>query len=313
METWEGHKPVLFRETLAALNLKPGDTVVDGTLGGAGHARGILERIMPGGLLVGIDKDTAAIKRGKERLREYGSTVVLIESDFKSITKILDGLHINKVDGALLDLGVSSFQLDQAERGFSYHQDAPLDMRMNQSGALTAYDVVNRYSKEDLCNVIREYGEEKWAARIAEFVTEERKTKEIETTQELVRVIKKAIPRAVRSDGAHPARKTFQAIRIEVNGELEGLGAALEQYVYALKEGGRLAVITFHSLEDRIVKQTFKKLHDPCECPKDFPVCVCGKKSEVTLVTRKPVTPAQEEIEGNARARSAKLRVVKKR
>ncbi|MDL2237341.1 16S rRNA (cytosine(1402)-N(4))-methyltransferase RsmH [Christensenellaceae bacterium OttesenSCG-928-K19] len=313
MEAFEGHKPVLYKEVMELLQLRHGDTIVDGTLGGAGHAKGILERIAPDGFLIGIDKDATAIERGKERLKEYERNIVLIRNDFKQVTSILDELHINKVNGALLDLGVSSFQLDQAERGFSYHQDAPLDMRMNQSSALTAYEVVNRYSEEDLCKLIREYGEEKWAARIAKFVVEDRQIRELETTQDLVRTIKKAIPRAVRSDGGHPARKTFQAIRIEVNGELSGLETALEQYVGKLEKNGRLAVITFHSLEDRIVKQTFKRLQDPCECPKDFPVCVCGKQSQVKIVTRKPVMPAEEEIQENPRARSAKLRVVEKR
>ncbi len=312
MET-AGHVPVLYEQTLQALALEPGDTVVDGTLGGGGHAKGILERILPDGRLIGIDKDTAALERCGEALEQYKASILLMHEDFKQVTQVLGRLNIEKIDAALLDLGVSSYQLDEAQRGFSYHQDAPLDMRMNRENNLSAKDVVNGYTEEELARIIREYGEERWAVRIAAFITEERRKKEIETTAELVRVIKQAIPRAVRSDGAHPARKTFQAIRIEVNGELNGLEKALEDYVDALASGGRLAVITFHSLEDRIVKQTFKKLFDPCECPKEFPVCVCGKQSKVKMVTKKPIVPEEKEKEENPRARSAKLRVVEKR
>lgn len=308
-----GHVPVLYGKTLEALNLKNGKVIVDGTLGGAGHARGILERIMPDGRLVGIDKDAAAIKRCAQRLAEYKERVTLVHSDFKRIREVLAELRISEIDGAVLDLGVSSFQLDEGERGFSYNEDAPLDMRMDRGGDFSARTVVNEYTEEELHRVIREFGEERWAARIAQFIVKERQSGSVETTGQLTEIIKKAIPAAARRDGPHPAKRTFQAIRIEVNGELAGLEKAIEDYVSVLKSGGRLAIITFHSLEDRIVKQTYRRLFDPCECPKDFPVCVCGKKSQVRIITRKPILPDEEELEKNPRARSAKLRVAEKR
>lgn len=308
-----GHVPVLYHETLGMLNLKAGKTIVDGTLGGGGHATGILEKITPGGKLVGIDRDAAAIERCAKRLSAYEDEVILVHDNFKQIKPILHDLKVEKIDGAVLDLGVSSFQLDEGERGFSYNTDAPLDMRMDQGSSLSAYDVVNGYNESSLGEIIKEYGEERWAARIAQFIVEARKGKKIETTKELTEVIKKAIPAAARRDGPHPAKRTFQAIRIEVNGELTGLREALEDYVSVLRSGGRFAIITFHSLEDRIVKQTFKRLFDPCECPKDFPVCVCGKVSQIKIITRKPILPGAEELEENPRARSAKLRVAEKR
>ena len=308
-----GHVPVLYGKTLEALNLKNGKVIVDGTLGGAGHARGILERIMPDGRLVGIDKDAAAIKRCAQRLAEYKERVTLVHSDFKRIREVLAELRISEIDGAVLDLGVSSFQLDEGERGFSYNEDAPLDMRMDRGGDFSARTVVNEYTEEELHRVIREFGEERWAARIAQFIVKERQSGSVETTGQLTEIIKKAIPAAARRDGPHPAKRTFQAIRIEVNGELAGLEKAIEDYVSVLKSGGRLAIITFHSLEDRIVKQTYRRLFDPCECPKDFPVCVCGKKSQVRIITRKPILPDEEELEKNPRATSAKLRVAEKR
>lgn len=308
-----GHVPVLYYETLEMLDLKNGEVIVDGTLGGGGHANGILEQIAPDGRLVGIDRDAAAIDRCAQRFSAYGDKVALVHSNFKRIKPILNDLGIDKIDGAVLDLGVSSFQLDEGERGFSYNADAPLDMRMDRENPLSAYEVVNEYSEDDLGRIIREYGEERWAARIAQFIAEERKKKKIETTQELTEIIKKAIPAAARRDGPHPAKRTFQAVRIEVNAELTGLKEALEDYVSVLRSGGRLAVITFHSLEDRIVKQTFKRLFDPCECPKDFPVCVCGKVSQIKIITRKPILPGAEELAENPRARSAKLRVAEKR
>ena len=313
MMAQSGHVPVLYDETIHALRLESGKTIVDGTMGGGGHSRGILERISPGGKLIGIDKDTAAIRRCRQGLKEFESQILFVHDDFKNIREILAANGSGKIDGAVLDLGVSSYQLDEGERGFSYQQDAALDMRMNQESALSAKTVVNEYPQNELTRILREYGEERWAARIAKFIAEARAQKEIETTEELTQIIKNAIPAAARREGPHPAKRTFQAIRIEVNGELAGLGQALEDYVQALTSGGRLAVITFHSLEDRIVKQTFKKLFDPCECPKDFPVCVCGKASQVKLVTRKPIIPGEEELGNNPRARSAKLRIVEKR
>ncbi|MEG0702163.1 MAG: 16S rRNA (cytosine(1402)-N(4))-methyltransferase RsmH [Christensenella sp.] len=308
-----GHVPVLYEKTLELINLENGKLIVDGTLGGAGHAQGILERISPDGKLIGIDKDAAAIERCTKRLEQYKEQITLVHSDFKQIKQVLETLGIKEIDGAVLDLGVSSFQLDEGERGFSYNADAALDMRMDRDSAFSAYDVVNEYSQDDLCRVIRDYGEEKWAARIAQFIVQERKISSIGTTNQLTEVIKKAIPAGARRNGPHPSKRTFQAIRIEVNGELSGLSEAIEDYVSVLASGGRLAIITFHSLEDRIVKQTFRRLFDPCECPKDFPVCVCGKTSQVKLITRKPLLPTEAELETNPRARSAKLRVAEKR
>jgi 16S rRNA (cytosine1402-N4)-methyltransferase len=308
----EGHTPVLYGETLELLKLQKGQTIVDGTLGGAGHARGILESITPGGTLVGIDQDADAIERCAKRLEDYRDSVRLARDDFKNITAVLDGLGIDGIDGALLDLGVSSFQLDECERGFSYNADAPLDMRMDKNNGLDAAYVVNGYKQEELARIIREYGEERWAARIAEFIVKNRIQENIETTGQLVRIIKQAIPKGARSGGPHPAKRTFQAIRIEVNGELNGLGQAMEDYARVMKRGGRLAVITFHSLEDRIVKQAFRRLHDPCECPKDLPVCVCGKEKMAEIITRRPVRPDDRELKENPRARSAKLRVIEK-
>ncbi len=312
MMDFEGHLPVLYNETLEALQLQNGKVVVDGTLGGAGHARGILEKIVPDGRLIAIDKDADAIARGAERLEAFKENVTLVRDDFKNITEILERLGIDGIDAAILDLGVSSFQLDEAERGFSYNHDAPLDMRMDARQERSALSIVNNYTKEELEKVIREYGEERWAARIAEFIAEERKKEKIETTGQLVSVIKKAIPKSARKEGPHPAKRTFQAIRIEVNAELTGLGDALEHYANALKSKGRLVVITFHSLEDRIAKQTFKRLRNPCECPKEFPVCMCGKVGNIKIITRKPMLPSEGELRENPRARSARLRVIEK-
>ena len=316
MPEFTGHIPVLYQQSLDAMQLKNGSVVIDGTLGGAGHAKGILERITPGGILIGVDKDEDAISRGELRLKEYAKNIVLVHSDFKETSDIkhLLGEQLGEplVDAVLLDLGVSSFQLDQAERGFSYQDDTKLDMRMDRSVDLTAAQVVNNYSQQALTKVINDYGEERWAARIAEFIVKAREEKKIDTTGQLVRVIKQAIPKGARSDGPHPAKRTFQAIRIEVNGELAGLREAIENYARLLKKGGRLAIITFHSLEDRIVKQEMKRLNNPCECPRDFPVCVCGKKPLLKVITRKPILPDAEEIENNSRARSAKLRVAER-
>lgn len=303
------HKTVLLEETIDALKLRPGMTVVDGTLGGGGHAEAILKGITPGGKLIGIDKDEYAIGRAKERLKEFGDSVVYINKDFKDIKGILGMLDIDGIDGAVLDLGVSSFQLDQCNRGFSYKKDSRLDMRMNIKDKKCAAGVVNSYSQQDLERIFLDYGEERWAARIAEFIVRERRLRPIETTGHLVEVIKKAVPSGARKGGPHPARRCFQALRIEVNGELDALKTALSAFVNALRNEARIAVITFHSLEDRIVKQEFKRFEDPCECPKSFPVCVCGKKPLGKVITRKPILPSDEEVAANSRSRSAKLRV----
>ena len=303
------HTTVLLRETVEALALKPGMTVADGTLGGGGHAETILEQISPGGRLIGIDKDEYALERAAERLKPYVGQTTFVHDDFRNIRSILSGLDIDGIDGAVLDLGVSSFQLDQCNRGFSYNLDSRLDMRMNIKDKTCAADVVGKYSQQDLERILRDYGEERWAARIAEFIVRERGERPIETTGHLVEVIKKAVPRGARQDGPHPARRSFQALRIEVNGELDAVRTALADFAAVLNKGGRLAVITFHSLEDRIVKQEFKRLANPCECPSEFPVCICGKKPQGKVITRKPVLPQDEEIAENNRSRSAKLRV----
>jgi len=307
------HTTVLLHETVNALKLKPGMTVVDGTLGGGGHSLEILKAITPGGRLIGIDKDTYALDKAKQRLGEYADEAVFVHDDFRNIKDILSMLDINGIDGAVLDLGVSSFQLDQCNRGFSYHLDSRLDMRMNTKDKTCAADIVNSYSQKDLERILRDYGEERWAARIASFIVRERSDKPIETTGHLVEVIKKAVPSGARRDGPHPARRTFQALRIEVNGELDAVKTALLHFVQALRPGARIAVITFHSLEDRIVKQEFKRFENPCECPKEFPVCVCGKKPMGKVVTRKPMLPSAQEVDQNNRSRSAKLRVFEAR
>ncbi len=286
--------------------------MVDGTLGGGGHAAELLKKILPGGLLVGLDKDVAALQRCKKKFKDFENNILFAHSDFKELPRVLEEKGIGQVDGILVDLGVSSFQLEEAERGFSYNQDARLDMRMDMTSPLTAWDVVNGYAEEDIKRVIREYGEEKWAARIAQFIAKRRSGQSIDTTAQLAEVIKDAIPAAARRNGPHPAKRTFQAVRIEVNGELAGLGQAVEDFAGLLSSGGRLCVITFHSLEDRIVKQTMKRLQDPCECPRSSPVCVCGKVGTVRIITRKPVAPSEKETEENPRARSAKLRVIEK-
>ena len=290
------------------MHLAPGMTVVDGTLGGGGHAERILREVTPGGRLIGIDKDEYALERAGQRLSGFGE-VVYVHDDFRHIRSILSGLDIDGIDGAVLDLGVSSFQLDQCDRGFSYNLDSRLDMRMDIKDKTCAADVVNTYSQQDLERILRDYGEERWAARIAEFIVRERSERPIETTGHLVEVIKKAVPRGARQDGPHPARRSFQALRIEVNGELDAIKTAVTDFSAVLNHGARLAVITFHSLEDRIVKQAFRHLADPCECPPEFPVCVCGKVPVGKVVTRKPIMPSEEEIERNNRSRSAKLRV----
>lgn len=303
------HTTVLLEETVNALKLADGMTIADGTLGGGGHSEAILKQIVPGGRLIGIDKDEYALGRAGERLAEFKENCIYVNDDFRNIRDILSSLDIEAIDGAVLDLGVSSFQLDQCERGFSYNQDARLDMRMNTKDRTCAADIVNSYAQQDLTRILRDYGEEKWAARIAQFIVRERSERPIETTGHLVEVIKMAIPAGARRSGPHPARRTFQALRIEVNGELDALKQALSDFVHVMNENARLAVITFHSLEDRIVKQEFRRFADPCDCPKEFPICVCGKKPMGKVITRKPILPSKNEIEDNKRSRSAKLRV----
>lgn len=306
------HISVLLNECIESLNIKPDGIYVDGTLGGAGHSYEICKRLTTG-RLIGIDQDMNAINAATERLKEFKDKVTLVHSNFSNVKQVFEDLGIEKADGFLLDIGVSSYQLDEAERGFSYMQDAPLDMRMDTSRSLSAYEVVNEYSEKELNDIIFEYGEERWAKRIAEFIVAERKIKPIETTFELVDVIKKAVPKGARKDGPHPAKRTFQAIRIEVNGELDVLKTAINDMTDLLNPEGRLAIITFHSLEDRIVKNEFRKQENPCTCPREFPVCVCGKKSKGRVVTRKPILPSDEELSANHRARSAKLRVFERK
>lgn len=307
------HVSVLLDECIEGLNIKPEGVYVDCTLGGGGHSYHIASALNEKGRLIGIDQDANAIKAAGERLAEF-KNVTYVHSNFSDIENIYSDLGLNSsgIDGFLLDLGVSSHQLDEADRGFSYNYDAPLDMRMDIRRAKSAKSVVNEYSTEELHRIIRDYGEEKWAKRIAEFIVEERKVKPIETTFELVSVIKKAVPKGARADGPHPAKRTFQAIRIEVNGELEILEKTVNSMAQMLNAGGRICIITFHSLEDRIIKNVFRNLENPCTCPRDFPVCVCGKKPLVKVLTRKPILPSQQELEENHRARSAKLRIVEK-
>ena len=307
------HVPVLFEECMENLNIKPDGIYVDGTLGGGGHARGIGERLSENGLLIGIDRDQDALDAAGQRLASLKCRKILVRSTYAEIKDVLQREGIDGIDGALLDIGVSSFQLDNTERGFSYMHDAPLDMRMNRDDPLTAGDVVNEYSGRQLTEIIRNYGEERWASRIADFIVAARKEKRIDTTWELVDVIKAAIPASARREGPHPAKRTFQAIRIEVNGELDQLEQAVDEFCDVLRPGGRLCIITFHSLEDRIVKQAFNKRLNPCTCPPEFPVCVCGKVSDAVKVTGKPIIPTEEELENNPRSRSAKLRVIEKK
>ncbi|MDY4898515.1 MAG: 16S rRNA (cytosine(1402)-N(4))-methyltransferase RsmH [Eubacteriales bacterium] len=305
------HKPVMFEECMQALDLKPDGVYVDGTAGGGGHSYGIASRLTSG-RLIAIDQDSAAIEAAGARLAQFGSRVTLVRDNFRNLSAILDGLEIHHIDGILLDLGVSSYQLDTAERGFSYNADAPLDMKMDRRKSLSAYNVVNEYSADRLRRILYDYGEERFAPRIAAAIVAQRQKAHIETTGQLVDIIKSAIPAAARDGGHHPAKRSFQAIRIEVNGELDVIEPALRAAVSRLNPGGRAAVITFHSLEDRIVKQTFASLASGCTCPKDFPVCVCGKRPTVRLVGGKPIQPGKQELEQNPRSRSAKLRVAQK-
>lgn len=303
------HVSVLLQECIDNLNIKPDGIYVDGTMGGGGHSLEIAKRLTTGRLIC-IDQDPNAHEAAGKRLAEYKDRITFVRDNFGNIANILDSLGIEKIDGMLLDIGVSSHQLDEAERGFSYQQDAPLDMRMNPDRPFSAYDVVNGYDEDELDRVIFTYGEERWARRIAQFIVKERENKPIETTGELVDIIKKAVPKGARKDGPHPAKRTFQAIRIEVNGELEVLQRAIDDVAARLAVGGRLCIITFHSLEDRIVKEAFRKQENPCICPPQFPICVCGKKPLGRVITRKPILPSKEELEENPRSRSAKLRVL---
>lgn len=305
------HVSVLLNECIEGLNIKPDGTYVDCTLGGAGHSSHILKNLSNDGILIGIDQDRDALKAAKERLKDYDN-VKYVHSNFYNIDNILSELDIKKVDGILMDLGVSSYQLDEASRGFSYMHDAPLDMRMNRDNDFSAYDVVNNYSEEQLYKIIKDYGEEIFAKRIANFIVNARKINPIQSTLELVEIIKKAIPAKARREGPHPAKRTFQAIRIEVNSELKILNKTIEDGVKRLDKGGRMVIITFHSLEDRIVKLKYRELENPCTCPKEFPMCMCGKKPTVKVLTRKGVAPSKEEIEENPRSRSAKVRILEK-
>ena len=307
------HTSVLFDECMEGLNIRPDGIYVDGTLGGGGHSEGICRRLGEQGLLIGIDRDRDALSAAEKRLSDYPCRKVFIQSNYSDIKDVLAELEIESIDGALLDLGVSSFQLDNPERGFSYMQEAPLDMRMSQDDDFTAYDVVNTYNADELKNIIYKYGEERWASRIADFVVKARKDKPIETTGQLVDIIKAAIPASARRDGPHPAKRTFQAIRIEVNDELGQLERAVDEFCDVLAPGGRLCIITFHSLEDRIVKDIINRRINPCTCPKEFPVCVCGKIGDIKKKSNKPIAPTAAEIENNPRARSAKLRIAEKK
>lgn len=304
------HYSVLLNETIENLNIKPDGIYVDGTLGGGGHAYQVASRLSEKGRLIGIDQDADAIAAAGERLKEFGDKITIIRSNYANMKEELHRIGVEKVDGIVLDLGVSSFQLDTPERGFTYRdENAPLDMRMDDRQSLTAKDIVNGYSEMDLYRIIRDYGEDKFAKNIAKHIVQERTKKPIETTGELTEIIRASIPMKVQVTGGHPAKRTFQAIRIELNKELEVLQNNLDDMIDLLNPGGRICIITFHSLEDRIVKTNFKRNENPCTCPSDFPVCVCGKKSKGKVVTRKPIIPSEEELEVNSRSKSAKLRV----
>lgn len=302
------HKSVLLYETVGSLNIKPGGIYVDGTLGGGGHAYEVCKRL-GGGRLIGIDQDADAIRAAGERLAPFKDKVTIVRSNYQNIENVLKELNIEKVDGIYLDLGVSSYQLDTASRGFTYREDAPLDMRMDQRNPTTAADIVNGYSEMELFHIIRDYGEDNFAKNIAKHIVKARAEKPIETTGELSEIIKAAIPAKVRATGGHPAKRTFQAIRIELNHELDVLENSIDTMIRLLNPEGRLGIITFHSLEDRIVKTRFRTNENPCICPPDFPVCVCGRKSMGKVITRKPILPSKEELEENSRSKSAKLRV----
>ena len=302
------HKSVLLNETIDGLNIKPDGIYVDGTLGGGGHAYEVCRRLGEKGSIVGIDQDAAAIEAASARLKDFGEKVTIVRSNYCDMKSKLHELGIDKVDGIVLDLGVSSYQLDTAERGFSYREDAPLDMRMDTRQKMTARDIVNDYTEADLYRVIRDYGD-KFAKNIAKHIVQARAVKPVETTAELSEIIRASIPMKFQKKSGHPAKRTFQAIRIELNRELDVLRDSLDDMIDLLNPGGRLCIITFHSLEDRIVKSAFRKNENPCTCPSDFPVCVCGKKSKGSIITKKPILPSEEELEYNSRSKSAKLRI----
>jgi len=307
------HKSVLLYETVDSLNIKPDGIYVDGTLGGGGHAYEVASRLGENGRLIGIDQDADAIKAATERLEPFKEKVTIVRSNYRNIREVLEGLGIQKVDGIYLDLGVSSYQLDTAERGFTYRENAPLDMRMDQRNDKTAADIVNDYTEMELFRVIRDYGEDKFAKNIAKHIVRARENGRIETTDQLVEIIKAAIPAKMRAEGGHPAKRTFQAIRIELNKELEVLTESIDTMIDLLNPDGRLSIITFHSLEDRIVKTIFKTNENPCVCPPNLPICVCGKKSKGKVVTRKPIVPDDQELEENKRSKSSKLRVFERK
>lgn len=309
------HKSVLLDETIDSLNIKPDGIYVDGTLGGAGHASVVCSKLSEKGRFIGIDQDEDALSVATERLSKFSDKVRIdtVKSNYHEIAEVLKNLGVDKVDGILLDIGVSSYQIDTVERGFTYKEDAPLDMRMDKSNPISAKEVVNEYSEMELFKIIRDYGEDKFAKNIAKHIVTRRKEKPFETTGELIEAIKAAIPAKVRANTGHPAKKTFQAIRIEVNKELEVLEDSIDEMISLLSDEGRLSIITFHSLEDRIVKNKFRDNENPCTCPSNFPVCVCGKKSKGVVVTRKPIIPTDAEIEDNKRAKSSKLRVFERR
>ncbi|OPX92068.1 MAG: Ribosomal RNA small subunit methyltransferase H [Pelotomaculum sp. PtaB.Bin104] len=306
------HVPVMLVEAVTGLNIKRNGVYVDCTLGGAGHSEAILKQIGPHGRLIAFDQDPAAIAHAREKLASYRGRVDLVRANFKDLAVKLSQLNIKSVDGVLFDLGASSQQFDDPARGFSYMNNAPLDMRMNPEQETTARDIVNKLTVKELARIIKEYGEERWASRIAEFIHMERSHQAIETTGQLVEVIKKAIPARARRSGPHPAKRTFQALRMAVNGELEVLAGAVRSAVQVLGNGGRICVISFHSLEDRIIKDLFRELAAPCSCPKEFPVCVCGKKKVLNIITIKPMVPGPDELESNPRSRSARLRIAEK-
>jgi len=306
------HKSVLLNECIEQLNIKPEGTYVDCTTGGGGHSLEIAKKLTTGRLIC-LDQDTDALKAAGEKLKDYKDKITFVNDNFSNFKNIMENLNIDNIDGALLDIGVSSYQIDRADRGFSYMQDGNLDMRMDQSQGLSAWDVVNKYSERDLSDIFYKYGEEKWSKRIAEFIVEARREKSIDTTQELVDIISKAIPKKVRLEmGGHFAKRVFQAIRIEVNKELEVIENVIPDIVECLAPKGRICIITFHSLEDRIVKNEFKKLNRGCICPPDIPICVCNHKKTLKIITRKPIEPSEQEKEENSRSRSAKLRVGEK-
>ena len=303
------HKSVLLYETVDSLNIKPDGIYVDGTLGGGGHAYEVCSRLGKHGRLIGIDQDADAIAAATKRLEPFADKVTVVRSNYENIASVLHDLGIEKVDGIYLDLGVSSYQLDTASRGFTYREDAPLDMRMDQRNTQTVADIVNTYSETELYHIIRDYGEDRFAKNIAKHIVQRRQEKPYETTGELIETIKAAIPAKIRATGGHPAKRTFQAIRIELNHELDVLNRSIDTMIDLLNPGGRLSIITFHSLEDRIVKKRFRDNENPCICPPEFPVCMCGRKSKGTVITRKPIVPGEEELEYNKRSKSSKLRV----